>query len=63
MLDEMTLQNASKFAIFLEYENLCTSFLFFIVRYFIFFPNECSGLGRQDHGRIGEKNKVARYEK
>ena len=36
MLDEMTWQNASKFTIFLECENL-----FHFVLYFIFFPKEC----------------------
>ena len=38
MLDEMTWQNASKFTIFLECENL-----FHFVLYFIFFPKECPG--------------------
>ena len=37
MLDEMTQQNTSKFAIFLEYENPCSFFSFHI----IFSPNEC----------------------
>ena len=45
MLDEMFLRNASKFAKFLEYENPC-SFFVFISCYFIFFPNECTGLCR-----------------
>ena len=38
MLDEMTEQNTSKLALFLEYKNLCR---FFILCYFIFPPNEC----------------------
>ena len=42
MLDEMTSQNASKFAIFLEYENPHS--FFFISCNFIFPPNECPGL-------------------
>ena len=37
MLDEMTQQNVSKFAIFLEYENTQFFFVFH-------FPNECPGL-------------------
>ena len=36
MLDEMTQQNTSKFAIFLEYENRYIVFSFFISRYIIF---------------------------
>ena len=38
MLDEMLQQNASKFAIFLEYKNLGS-----FSCYFISFPNECPG--------------------
>ena len=44
ILDEMTQQNASKFAIFLEYENPCSFFC-----YFIFSPNECPGLCRHNN--------------
>ena len=43
MFDEMTEQNASKFAVFLEYENPYSFFSFFISCYH-FFPNECLGL-------------------
>ena len=43
VLDEKLLQNASKFAILLEYENPCSFFVFhFVLLYF--FPNECPGL-------------------
>ena len=55
MLDEMFQQNASKFAIFLEYENPCN---FFISCYFIIFPNKCPGLCQHRHS-LGGKNKVA----
>ena len=55
MLDEMLKQNASKFAIHLEYENP-RSFSFFILCYFIFFPNECPW-------SMSTKNKVAQNEK
>ena len=40
MLDEMLQQNASKFTIFLEYQNPSS---FFFPYYFNFFPNECPG--------------------
>ena len=41
MLDEMFQQNASKFAIFLEYENPHSFFRFsFHAMYFYFFPND-----------------------
>ena len=41
MLDEMFQQNASKFAIYLEYENpRAWHFSVFILCYFIFFPNK-----------------------
>ena len=48
MLDEMTQQNISKFAIFLEYEILCTYIFFrFSFRATIFFsPDEYLGLRR-----------------
>ena len=46
MLDEMSKQNASKFAIFYIYENPKLLLTFFISCYFIFFPNECPGLCR-----------------
>ena len=54
MLDEMFQRNASKFAIFLEYENPRNFFRFsfhfisfhFISCYFIFSPNECPSLCR-----------------
>ena len=49
MFDEMTYRNASKFAIFLGYENP-GSFSLFILCYFIFFPNECPGLCRHRPG-------------
>ena len=39
MLDEMY---ASKFGLFLEYENTCRFFFHFVLLYF--FPNECTGL-------------------
>ena len=43
MLDEMFQRNASKFAIFLEYENPHSFFMFhFMLHYFP--PNECPGL-------------------
>ena len=54
MLDEMTLQNASKFAIlFLEYENP-HSYFHFVCYYFIFSPNECPGLCRHIDQSIHE---------
>ena len=61
MLDEMFQRNASKFAIFLEYKNLCR-FFFFILCYFIFFPNECPGLcrhrPRHSLGKIIKKHQM-----
>ena len=64
MLDEMTWRNASKFAIFLEYENPKLLFPFFILCNLIFLPNECPGLYQHGPGHsLGEKNKVARNEK
>ena len=51
MLDEKLQGNASKFAIFLEYEN--PFFLFFISCNFIFSPNECPGLCRHRPGHSG----------
>ena len=50
MLDEMTRQNASKFAIFYIYENPKLPFPFFISCYFICLPNECPGLCRHRPG-------------
>ena len=43
MLDEMFQQNASKFAIFLEYENLRSYFRFSFRATLFFSPNECPG--------------------
>ena len=65
MLNEMTYWNASKFAIFLEYENPCSFFcLFFISCCFIFSPNEYPGLCRLKPGHsFGGKNEVAQNEK
>ena len=56
MLDEMTYRNASKFAIFLEYENPYSFFLFFISCYFTFLPNECPGLCQHRPGHSLGKN-------
>ena len=64
MLDEMTRQNASKFAIFHVYEkkpNLL--FRFYISCYFTFSPNECPGLCQYSPGHSLGKHKVARNEK
>ena len=45
ILNVMLKRNASKFAIFLEYENPCSFFIFhFVLLYFS--PNECPGLCR-----------------
>ena len=64
MLDEMFQRNASNFGILLEYENSHSFLSFFILCYFIFFPNECPGLCQYRPGHsLGEKNKVARNEK
>ena len=59
MLDEMFQQNASKFAIFLEYENP-RSFFHFPFRATLFFsPNECPGLSQHSPGHsLGEKIKL-----
>ena len=59
-LDEMFQQNASKYAIFLEYENT-SSFFHFVLYYLIF---ECPGLCQQkpEHS-LAEKNKVTQNEK
>ena len=43
MLDEMTLQNTSNYAIFYMYENPAFSVYQFVLLYF-FCPNECPGL-------------------
>ena len=61
MLDE----NASKFAIFLEYENPRGFFSFFISCYILyFFPNKCPSLCRHRPGHsFVKKYKVARNEK
>ena len=56
MLDEMTLQNPSKFAIFYIYENPKLLFPFFISCYFTFSPNECPGLCRHGPGHSLGKN-------
>ena len=40
MLDEMTKRNASKFAIFLGYENPCFFFVFYFMLFY-FFLNVC----------------------
>ena len=64
MLDEKFQQNASKFAIFYIYENPKLLFPFFILCYFIIFPNEYPGPCRHRSGHsLGEKNNVARNEK
>ena len=46
LLKFLTPQNASKFAIFLWKENPKLLFLFYILCYYIFSPNECPGLCR-----------------
>ena len=38
MLDEMFQRNASKFAIFLEYKNPCSFFVFHFMLLYLFFP-------------------------
>ena len=48
VLDEKFHRNASKFVIFYIYENLKLLFPFFISCKFIFPPNECPGLCRQN---------------
>ena len=54
----MSQQNASKFAIFLEYENLCGFFRFSFRATIFFFPTECAGLCRHRPGHsLGEKIK------
>ena len=64
MLDEMTLRNASKFAIFLEYKNHCRFFCFSFHATLYFFPYEFPGLCQHRPGySLGKKNKVARNEK
>ena len=57
MLDEMFQRNASKFAIFLEYENPCSFFHFVLL--FFSLMNALVYIGIH----WGEKNKVARNEK
>ena len=58
MLDEMTRQNASKFAIFYIYENPKLLFPFFNSCYVIFLPNECPGLCQHRPGHsLGKKIK------
>ena len=56
MLDEMTLQTASKFAMILEYET--TRSFFFVFRFVLltFSPNECPGvcLHRPGHSLEGK---------
>ena len=52
MLDKMTLQNASKFAIFLEYEIPCSFSSVFHFKQFYFSPNGCFGLCRNRPGRV-----------
>ena len=60
MLDEMPQENASRLAIFLENENPCSFFTFFISWYFI-----ASLMNRKIEKieKLIEKNKVARNEK
>ena len=60
MLDEIVWQNVSKFAIFLEYENLC---VFFILCYFIFLINVLSSDQHRPGHSVRGKSKVARNEK
>ena len=50
MLDEKFQWNALKFDILYIYEKPKLLFLFFILCYFIFFPNECPGLCRHRPG-------------
>ena len=58
MLDEIFQQNASKFAIILEYENPC-SFFRISFRANLFFPNEFPGLCRHGPGHsLGKKIKL-----
>ena len=56
MLDEMIRWNASKFAKIYIYENPKLLFPFFILCYFIFFPNECPVLCQHRPGHsLGKK--------
>ena len=57
MLDEMFQQNVSKFAIFLEYENPHSFFVFHFVLIY-FFPNEYPGKCQHRPGHsLGKKIK------
>ena len=63
MLNEIFQQNASKFAICLEYENF-NFFFHFVLLYFP--PNKCPGLRRHIPSKAfirEEKNKVEQNEK
>ena len=63
MLDEMFQRNASKFAIFLEFENPCSFCFCFISCYFIFSTNECPALVYVDKNQGIQKSKEAHNEK
>ena len=63
MLNLMPGRNISKVAIYYIHENPKLLFSFSISCYFIFFPNECSGLCQHRPGHSLGENKVAQNEK